>query len=103
MMPPKPVVLIGAAKAGTTSLAQALSMHPEIAELAIKEPGYYCTDVRTADFSQAYRKLLSFEESRYFSSMALTPRHIAFVSLKENYSRLIKAATEACPNARYYL
>jgi len=103
MMAPKPVVLIGAAKAGTTSLAQALCMHPEIAELAIKEPGYYCTDVRTSDFSQDYRKLLSFDETRYFNSSALTPRHIAFVSLKENYTRLITEAIEACPKARYYL
>ena len=37
--------IVGAMKAGTTTIFNALSLHPEIFVPAIKEPNYFCTDL----------------------------------------------------------
>ena len=45
--PRKPnVFLVGAPKAGTTSLARVLAAHPDFYMSPIKEPCHFCTDVR---------------------------------------------------------
>ena len=50
--------LIGAAKAGTTALAEMLGNHPLISTLAIKEPGHFCDDIYAEGFSTSYQKML---------------------------------------------
>lgn len=37
--------LVGAAKAGTTALQQALDAHPDVYMSPLKEPNYFCTDI----------------------------------------------------------
>lgn len=99
----QPLFLVGAAKAGTTSLAMALAAHPGIAELAIKEPGHYCRDLHETQFSEAYTKLLAFDETRYFQQSTLSQRHIAFVASAENYRKLQLQSAREQPEARYVL
>ena len=99
----EPIFLIGAAKAGTTSLAQALGAHPAIAELAIKEPGHFCSDLRSSDFSPAYNTLLAFDEERYFGKPSIEQRHIAFVSSVKHYEKLQHDAASQQSQARYFL
>lgn len=38
-------LLVGAMKAGTTSIANALAVHPDIFISPVKEPNYFCTDL----------------------------------------------------------
>ncbi len=57
------VFLIGAAKAGTTALADILAQHPQIAGMSIKEPGHFCTDLRPEVFSKSYKRLIQWNEA----------------------------------------
>ena len=84
--------LIGAAKAGTTALAEMLGNHPEISPLAIKEPGHFCDDIYEKGFSASYQKMLRWDEDAYFRAAVLEQRHMAFVRGSENYDRLVKEA-----------
>ena len=87
--------LIGAAKAGTTALAEMLGNHSEISPLAIKEPGHFCDDIFAEGFSAGYQKMLRWDEAQYFEADALDQRHMAFVQGRENYDRLVAGAGEA--------
>ena len=87
--------LIGAAKAGTTALAEILGNHPQISPLAIKEPGHFCDDIYAKGFSASYQKMLRWDEAHYFKADVLDQRHMAFVRGRENYNRLVAEATEA--------
>ena len=87
--------LIGAAKAGTTALAEMLGNHPEISPLAIKEPGHFCHDIYAEGFSASYQKMLRWDEAKFFESDALDQRHMAFVEVRDNYDRLVVEAAEA--------
>lgn len=97
------VFLIGAAKAGTTALAEMLGQHPNITTMAIKEPGHFCTDIDPANFSAQYNRLLQWDESSYFSKQALQDRHIGFVQQRGNYHRLVSEALKAKPQATHVL
>lgn len=98
-----PIFLVGAAKAGTTSLARHIAAHPKVAELAIKEPGHYCSDLHAYEFSDAYKRLMDWDEEAYFAQSPLSSRHLAFVKSSENYQSLIAQAQDAHAGARYFL
>ena len=87
--------LIGAAKAGTTALAEMLGNHPLISTLAIKEPGHFCDDIYAEGFSAGYQIMLRWDEAQFFNADALDQRHMAFVRGRENYNRLVSEASEA--------
>lgn len=84
--------LIGAAKSGTTALQKMLSEHPDISPLAIKEPGHFCTDLRTTNFSPAYNRLTQWDEAKYFAESPLKEAHLAFVEDPEHYQMLVDHA-----------
>ncbi len=48
-------LVIGAAKCGTTSLYHYLKQHPDVYMSPIKEPNYFCTDIRPVNFSHEYK------------------------------------------------
>ena len=97
------VFIIGAAKAGTTALANMLSQHPQIAGMPIKEPGHFCTDLRPEVFSKSYRRLIQWDEREYFSQHTLTHRHIGFVEERSHYHRLCQQAQAQKPGATHIL
>lgn len=99
----QPIFLVGAAKAGTTSLARHIGAHPKVAELAIKEPGHYCTDLHAYEFSAAYKRLTDWDEEAYFAEQPFASRHLAFVESRENYNQLITQAQHSTSGARYFL
>lgn len=49
--------LIGASKAGTTSLHRYLDQHPQIYMSPIKEPGFLADEIRIANFDDDFRRL----------------------------------------------
>lgn len=87
--------LVGAAKSGTTALQVELAQHPDIAALPIKEPGHFCTDLRTSGFEKDYNRLIQWDEDYYFGLDPLPARHLGFVESRAHYQALAKAAPHA--------
>lgn len=48
--------IVGAAKAGTTSLYHYLKQHPDVFMCPIKEPNYFAKDIDTSKFSKRFKK-----------------------------------------------
>ncbi|HYL37194.1 MAG TPA: sulfotransferase [Bryobacteraceae bacterium] len=56
MQPLPNFFIVGAPKAGTTSLYHYLDQHPQIYMSPIKEPNYFATEVRLEGFSEEFQK-----------------------------------------------
>jgi hypothetical protein len=82
--------IVGAAKAGTTSLYAYLSQHPDIYMSPIKEPNYFSSDIVVADFTRDYAdRMLKNEDADTY--IATSKRHqisTIHVSDWEQYCRL---------------
>src|SRR5579864_1438595 len=48
--------IVGAPKAGTTSLYHYLDQHPQIYMSPVKEPNYFASEVRLEGFSEEFRE-----------------------------------------------
>lgn len=82
--------IIGAAKAGTTSLYEYLKPHPQVYFSPVKEPNYFCTDIKVDNFSDTYRKNTFLDVEEYFTKEKLTPLQLTFVRKPEHYRRLFE-------------
>lgn len=82
--------LVGAAKAGTTSLYNYLSEHPDIYFSPLKEPNYFSTDIKPEAFSATYRKNTFLDVEQYFSHSHLPHLQLSFVRKPEYYHRLFE-------------
>lgn len=91
--------MVGAAKAGTTSLYYYLKSHPAVFGCPIKEPHYFGSDIRWKNFRKDYKRNTSFDVEKYLSANKLQFRHNGFVSLLNNYEALFREAT----NEKYLL
>jgi len=83
--------IVGAAKAGTTSLNTYLSHCPDIYFSPIKEPNYFSTDIDPSRFSDIYRNNNLIDPTKYFRERKLKELHLAFVRKEEQYARLFEA------------
>jgi hypothetical protein len=101
--------IVGAAKAGTTSLYQYLHAHPQVYFSPVKEPNYFSTDIKAENFSSLYRKNTFLDVENYFSRDELQPLQLTFVRKPEHYHRLFenvdseKAIGEASTSYLYSL
>jgi hypothetical protein len=86
--------IVGAAKAGTTSLYKYLQTHTDIYMSPIKEPHHFSTDIISSEFSDEYAKNVKFDSEEYFSCGPLQERHIAFVNKRDVYLKLFKPAKD---------
>ena len=86
------IAIIGVAKGGTTALATWFEAHPDVAVSRIKEPNFFCTDIRPESFSEAYRRMSPALPDRYWSVETLTSAHQDFVRDSERYARLFDHA-----------
>jgi hypothetical protein len=82
--------LVGAAKAGTTSVYHYLKSHPDIYGCPIKEPNYFGSDIQWNDFRDDYKKDTYLNFEKYLSRNELEFRHNAFVDSLENYEALFR-------------
>ncbi|MCF8232541.1 MAG: sulfotransferase [Bacteroidales bacterium] len=82
--------IIGAAKAGTTSLYEYLKQHPDIYFSPVKEPNYFSTDIQVEHFSNTYKKNTFLDTEEYFSKKSLEPLQLTFVRKAEHYRRLFE-------------
>jgi hypothetical protein len=92
---PKPnFFIVGAAKAGTTSLYSYLYYHPEVFLCPIKEPHFFSTDIRSDLFSKGYKKRTHLNIDAYLKRETLPRLHIAFVEKESQYLQLFRDAKE---------
>jgi hypothetical protein len=82
--------IVGAAKAGTTSLYYYLKQHPEIYMSPIKEPNYFAKDINIDLFREDYKKTAIIDTKRYFSKSKLEELHLAFITEFDDYVQLFR-------------
>lgn len=90
--------IVGAAKAGTTSLHKYLDQHPDIYMAPIKEPHHFSSDINFEEFNENYKQQVRFDLKRYLTQKRLTNKHIAFIEDKEKYLELFREAN----NEKYF-
>ncbi len=84
--------IVGAAKAGTTSLYYYLNQHPEIFMSPIKEPNYFGSDIDWNNFRVDYKNATHLDEKTYFNKSELASFHNAFISNITYYAQLFRDA-----------
>ncbi|WP_299160569.1 sulfotransferase [uncultured Eudoraea sp.] len=82
--------IVGAAKAGTTSLYNYLKQHPDVYVSPIKEPNYFGSDINWHNFREDYKISTMIDFQKYFSHHDLDEKHNAFLDSKENYLKLFR-------------
>ncbi len=82
--------IIGAAKAGTTSLYYQLKTHPDIYFSPLKEPNFFSTDIKIEDFTAAYKKRTVFVDDSYFNKTPLKELQLSFVRDLSQYNQLFR-------------
>lgn len=71
-------IVIGAMKAGTSSLFEALNAHPQIAGSSIKETHFFKTAESAAAGLDAYEAYWTFDPSRHLIAMEASPSYSKF-------------------------
>ncbi len=82
--------LVGAPKAGTTSIYRFLQSHPDIFMSPIKEPHYFSKDIKSEKFSKDYSKRNYINLDQYFSNNKLPNIQIAFLENYHQYMELYR-------------
>jgi hypothetical protein len=85
--------VVGAAKAGTTSLYHYLRAHPQIYMSSIKEPHYFAKDIDVASFSGNYEKTLLPDPCGFIGSDMRDAAHSAHVTEWNHYVQLFRKAS----------
>lgn len=83
--------LVGAPKAGTTSLDRMLRRHPDVFLSPIKEPCHFCPDV-AAHVAPSLRDRKPLDLELYLASPRREVIHMSFVSSPSHYARLFEGS-----------
>ncbi len=77
-MIPHFTVIIGAAKAGTTSLFHYLAEHPQIAQCRRKEPSFFTSEEQFAAGREAYEALWHWDPARHRTALEASTTYSVF-------------------------
>lgn len=80
--------IVGAAKAGTTSLYNYLKLHPDVYFSPIKEPHFFSTDINLDDMRSDFKKNVQRDVGDYIKNSLGAPRHGTFVRNEDHYQQL---------------
>lgn len=84
-------LIVGAVKAGTTSLHEYLQMHPQVYMSPVKETNYFSdADMLFDHFNVDYRQDINVALDKYLAGPMDTKIHIAHVRTAEQYALLYK-------------
>jgi len=83
-------IVVGAPKAGTSSIGTYLDAHPSIYISPIKEPHFFSDDIRLSNFRLDYKKSVSFDVKKYLNRDKLLKKHIAFIDDHSQYLGLFR-------------
>jgi len=86
--------IVGAAKAGTTSIYNYLKDHPEVYLSPIKEPNYFNTELKFKDCRPEIQKSIYLDFDEYFDRETLKEKHFACFDRKEEYLKLYRDVKE---------
>lgn len=84
--------IVGAAKAGTTSLYNYLINHPEVYLSPIKEPNYFNTELKFHNCREDIQKKI-FLDKKYFEDNILKKKHSACFDDIQDYLQLYRDVT----------
>jgi hypothetical protein len=100
--------IVGAAKAGTTSVADYLSQHPQIYMCPVKEPHFFARDIRLNELRPLLKKRLrQTDPDAVIQSEGKIKLHRAFITEPTQYQKLFSFADkeliagEASPSYLY--
>ena len=83
--------LVGAPKAGTTSIDRLLRSHPDVFLSSIKEPCHFCPDV-AEQLAPSFRKKQRIDIASYLASADRKELGLAWVTSADDYARLFEGA-----------
>lgn len=83
--------LVGAPKAGTTSIDRLLRNHPDVFLSPIKEPCHFCPDV-AEQLAPSFRKKQRIDIAAYLASADRRELGLAWVTSADDYARLFEGA-----------
>ena len=87
--------IVGAPKTGSTSLYRFLKQHPQIYMSPVKEPSYFSTEVRPANFSREFRRLVEERNRRlqvFLDGPMAGPSPGGIIETWDDYRRLFRHA-----------
>lgn len=87
--------IVGAAKAGTTSLYQNLKQHPEIFLPQIKEVNYFCSDIQVKNFRPDYAKSVTTDIDAWISGGMKHELFHGFLQNEMQYEKIFSGAGSA--------
>lgn len=82
--------VVGAAKAGTTSVYNYLSRHPEVYMSPVKEPHYFASDMNTEHFRDNYKPVMNKDLTTYLEGDLKEPVFQAYIREWSQYVKLFK-------------
>ncbi|MBK9638978.1 MAG: sulfotransferase [Bacteroidetes bacterium] len=83
--------IVGAAKAGTTSLYQYLSQHPEVYMSPIKEPNYFSTEIKFEEVrTEVKERIRLLKINSFLKGNMRKPIHRAFINDIKQYESLFR-------------
>lgn len=88
---PPNLFVVGAMKAGTTTLYRYLAGHPDIFMSPVKEPHHFCVDVEIGRLAPRYREASAGLDA-YLDGPMDRERHMAYVPERGRYLRLFRDA-----------
>jgi hypothetical protein len=86
--------LVGAPKAGTTSVQRVLATHPQVFLSPIKEPCHFCTDVHQ-QLGAVFDGQSRIDLAAYLDTPVRAPLHLHVVRASADYARLFDGAGDA--------
>ena len=84
--------VIGAAKAGTTTVFERLNARSDVYLSPLKEPNFYSSDIDTSKFSSEFQANTRLDLSDYFSQSPLPILQVGFVRDSSEYASLFEPA-----------
>jgi hypothetical protein len=82
--------VVGAAKAGSTSVYNYLSRHPEVYMSPVKEPHYFASDMDTEHFRDNYKPVMNKDLTAYLEGDMKEPVFQAYIRDWSQYLKLFK-------------
>lgn len=85
--------IVGAAKAGTTSLYHYLASHPDVYMSPVKEPHHFATDINIENLREKVKKALKHQNTEKFITTGMHGTlHRAYIRDRELYLKLFSKA-----------
>lgn len=87
--------IVGAAKAGTSSIYKILSEHPDVFMSPVKEPNFFSKDVNVKFLKESFRLSRNFSEVKRDTNGKIIRRHQLYIDNINNYNELFEESNSS--------